>query len=126
MDDHFVDETAQERLLLGPVEDAGLPDRGQPLTQVKQSRPQSRVEWNGLLVLLELLKPRLLLGGFERAQRLFPALLQFGSHQAIIWVYPAELPLHQAGVIAQPLQLLGVGLLTSLHSRIVLAQDTVI
>jgi hypothetical protein len=78
------------------------------------------------LVLLKLLKLRPRLCGFERAQRLLPAVLQFGRYQAIVGIHPAKLPFQETGVIAQPLDLVGSGLLTPLESRVVVAQDLVL
>ena len=126
VDDDLVDETAQERLLLRPAEHVALPDRGQLLTQVKERRPQSGIKRQGLVFLLETVGLCLLFGGFERTKRLLPALFEFGSHQAIVGIYSAELPLHETCFIPQPLHLLGVGPLPLGKSRVMFAQDLVV
>ena len=53
-----------------------------------------------------LLVPEPLLGVLEFPQRRFPTPLQFGGHQAVVRVGLVVLPLGQAGLVAEPLDLL--------------------
>ena len=50
-------------------------------------------------------------GLLEFAQRRLPAPLQFGGHQAVVRVGLVELPLGQAGLVAQPFESAAAGLL---------------
>ena len=110
MDDDLVDEAAEEGLLLLRRQAVLTPELRDRLAGPEEGFSFLGTEplrGSGLLLLV----PEPLLGVLEFPQRRFPTPLQLGGHQAVVRVGLVVLPLGQAGLVAEPLDLLPLRLL---------------
>lgn len=107
MHHYFIDQAAQERLLLIAREQALILDGGQTLPQCGKGIPKLGRD---IIDAIGCLRRRIEipLGLPELAQGLFPTALQFGRDQAIIRIDLKELPFGQRDLVTQALYLLGL------------------
>ena len=110
LDDHLVNETAQQGFALGLRQDVSRPEGGQLLANSAESRLQrGRQRGSGRCTGLDALR----LGRFgllEGLQSNLPRVFQCGGDMAMGRIDVAELALTLGGLIAQPLEMLRVGL----------------
>src|SRR5262249_58455775 len=109
MDDHLVDEAAEEGLLLLRRQAVLAPEFRDRLASLEQGLSFLGTELLGSPRLL-LFLPESLFGILEVPQRRFPTPFQLGSHQAVVPGGLVVLPLSQARLVAAPLDLLPLGL----------------
>src|SRR6516165_7330136 len=110
MDDHLVDEAAEEGLLLLRRQAILTPELRYRLAGAKEGVSFLGTEplWrSGLLLLVT--KPRF--GVLELPQRRFPTPFQLGGHEAVVRVGLVVLPFGQTGLVAKTLDLLSLRLL---------------
>src|SRR5262249_45002272 len=109
MHDYLVDEAAEKGLLLRRRQAALTPQLRDLLAGLEKGRalPGAKDLGGSRLLLFAL---ELLFGILEVPQRRLPASLQLSGHQAVVRVGLVVLPLRQAGLVAQPLDLLLLGL----------------
>src|SRR5436309_6176688 len=105
LDDHLVDQGAQQRLLVR-LTDVALPPE---LRQVLPHRLEAGTDLGRQRERRSGRPPLLSIGGLgllEGAERCFPAPLEFGGDKAIVGIDAYELPLGHLGLVAQALQML--------------------
>src|SRR5262245_9067803 len=112
MDDHLVDEAGEEGLLLLRPQAVLTPEHRDRLAGLEEGFSFLGTEpFRGSGWVLLLFLPQPLFGILEVSQRRFPAPFQLGGHQAVVRVGLVVLPLGQAGLVAEPIDRLSLGLL---------------